>query len=259
MEGEALSSASSVTSPVTSSPSSPFQEMLGDINSFGTQKTPDATFDYSADAPWRSNGRATPTWNPTAGLTAGSTAGSTRNINPNHSITALTDTERRDSQRELDKIEEEIKTLRQVLQVKIRRSLELKKQLGHTPFQELHTTLKTIQESDAYQKTTTSLKTATLKTGFALSLAGSSVKTRLGDLKKSSSIQSLQERMNTTYNKIAGKSYSRMPSSQSAHNFGDIGGGKRPDSLWVDNVFESSSPDYFQSASVPTTPTMTSM
>lgn len=250
-EVETLSSTSSVTPPGTSSPSSPFQEMLGDINSFGSQDAP-------IDASWKSNGRTTPTWNPTATPTWNPNAGPAWTPLPNHPLTSMTDAERRESQRELDKIEEEIKTLRQVLQVKMRRSLELKKQLGHTPLQELHTTLKTIQESDAYQKTTTSLKTATLKTGFALSLAGTSVKSKFGDLKKSPSIQSLQERMNNTYNKIAGKSYSRMPSSHSAHNFGDIGGGRRPDSLGVDNVFESSSPDYFQSASVPTTPTMSS-
>merc|ERR1739838_664568 len=123
----------------------------------------------------------------------------------------LSEAERGESERELDKIEEEIKTLRQVLQVKMRRSQELKRQLGLTPLQELQTTLKTIQESDAYQKTTSSLKTATAKTGVVLTLAGTSigtsVKSKLGHLKKSPSIQSLQERMNTTYNKLSGRSY----------------------------------------------------
>ena len=60
------------------------------------------------------------------------------------------------------------------------------------------------KESDAYQKTTTSLKSATQKTGVVLTLAGTSVKSKLGDLKKSPSIQSLQERVNSTYNRIAG-------------------------------------------------------
>lgn len=242
-----------VKPPAGSSPSSPFEEMLGDINSFGSHGPP---------------GISSPSGDSGFAVMVGSTSSSfedalsenghvTNNGRPNATwMPPISQAEKEEWQKELDKIEDEIKTLRQVLQVKMRRSSELKRQLGLTPLQELQTTLKTIQESDAYQKTTTTLKTAGQKTGVVLTSAGTTVKSRIGDLKKSPSFQSFQERMNTTYNKIAGKSqrYSRMRTSQSEQNFGDIvgvggvGGGRRPESLDVD--------DHFQSASVPTTPTL---
>ena len=64
----------------------------------------------------------------------------------------------------------------QVLQAKVRRQQDLKRKLGITQLDEfkadVNVTLKTISESDAFIKTSTTLKTAGQKTGEALTVAG---------------------------------------------------------------------------------------
>ena len=66
----------------------------------------------------------------------------------------------------------------------MRRQQDLKRKLGITQLDELKTdlnvTLKTIAESDAYIKTSATLKTAGVKTGEALSVAGQKTGTVLG-------------------------------------------------------------------------------
>merc|ERR1712136_618479 len=102
--------------------------------------------------------------------------------------------------------EKEAANLDKVLTAKLRRHQELKRKLGVSQLDDIKTdinaTLKTIQESEAYLKTTTVLQTAGQKTGEVLtvygsktgevlSTAGTSIKGKLGEMRNSRSFQSM--------------------------------------------------------------------
>ena len=156
---------------------------------------------------------------------------------------------------ELAKVEEEIRTLRQVLQAKVRRQQDLKRKLGITQLDELKTdlnvTLKTIAESDAYIKTSATLKTAGVKTGEALSVAGqktgtvlgtagSSLKNgKLGEMRNSPSFQSFGSSVGNTWGSLKRQVSTSMRTSQSTNDMSTapvadrvpVENGKEPDEL----------------------------
>jgi len=158
---------------------------------------------------------------------------------------------------ELLKVEEEIKTLRQVLQAKVRRQQDLKRKLGITQLDELksdlNVTLKTISESDAFIKTSSTLKTAGQKTGEALAVAGqktgealgsagTSLKGKLGEMRNSPSFQSFGSSVGNTWGSLKRQVSTSMRNSQSANDVniapsaaaaanGVVENGREPDEL----------------------------
>jgi len=154
---------------------------------------------------------------------------------------------------ELVKVEEEIRTLRQVLQAKLRRQNDLKRKLGITQLDEIksdiNVTLKTISESDAFVKTSSTLKTAGQKTGEVLSVAGQktgevlgsasvSLKGKLGEMRNSPSFQSFGSSVNNTWTSLKRQASTTMRTSQSANDVngaeagaGIIENGREPEEL----------------------------
>ncbi|KAI7799744.1 putative tumor protein D53 [Triplophysa rosa] len=98
----------------------------------------------------------------------------------------ITDEEREEMLNELTKLEEEIATLKQVLDSKEKRHLDLKEKLGITPLGELrHNFSKNwndMQSSTAYKKTSETLSTAGQKTSVAFSNLGTAISRKFGDM-----------------------------------------------------------------------------
>ena len=142
-------------------------------------------------------------------------------------------------QEELIKVEEEILTLRQVLGAKVRRAAEIKRQMGITPFQEfkqdLQHGIKSIQDSDAYQKTNEKIhdindkithstayqktssvvKTASEKTTAAFSTVGSTMSRKLSDVRNSTAFKSMEEKVGGAVANVKAK----VSGSKSETNF----------------------------------------
>jgi len=152
---------------------------------------------------------------------------------------------------ELAKVEDEIKTLRQVLTAKLRRHQELKRKLGVSQLDDIKTdinaTLKTIQESEAYLKTTTVLQTAGQKTGEVLTVAGSktgevlstagtSIKGKLGEMRNSQSFQSMSASVGNTFGALKRQVSTSMRGSQSTNDMATapVDLGREPDAVLPD-------------------------
>ncbi|XP_076327262.1 tumor protein D52-like isoform X2 [Tachypleus tridentatus] len=107
---------------------------------------------------------------------------------------------------ELAKTEEEIITLRQVLASKVRYAQDLKHKLGITVWKEfkddMQQGLKNIQETEVYQRTTQTLKTAGEKTTNVLGNLGANVSKKLEDVKNSQTFRSFEERVGTAYETV---------------------------------------------------------
>lgn len=123
---------------------------------------------------------------------------------------------------ELAQVEEEIQSLRTVLATKLARSQELKRQLGITVWKELKDDMeqgiKNIQDTAAYQKTSTTLKTAGERTTTALGTLGASVSKKLGEMKNSTAFKSVEEKVGSVYTNVKSKVSSR---SSSVNSFED--------------------------------------
>lgn len=94
---------------------------------------------------------------------------------------------------ELDKTEEEINTLKQVLSARQKHAADLKRKLGLTPFselsQDLNRSLKTVTDTEAFQKTA-EVAAATSDT----------VKEKWNDMRNSSLFKSFESKLGTAYN-----------------------------------------------------------
>ncbi|XP_077561513.1 uncharacterized protein LOC144177808 isoform X3 [Haemaphysalis longicornis] len=123
---------------------------------------------------------------------------------------------------ELTQVEEEIQSLRTVLATKLARSQELKRQLGITVWKELKDDMeqgiKNIQDTAAYQKTSSTLKNAGEKTTTALGTLGASVSKKLGEMKNSTAFKSVEEKVGSVYTNVKSKVSSR---SSSVNSFED--------------------------------------
>ncbi|CAK1602181.1 unnamed protein product [Parnassius mnemosyne] len=141
--------------------------------------------------------------------------------------------------RELARVEDEIATLRTVLQSKIRQSSDLKRKLGITVWKEItedvNQGLKNVKESQVYQtietrvaaltqavteapiyqKTESVIKSTAEKTTSILGGITAGVSTRLGQMRNSDSFRSIEERVGTAYENVKGKVASRSNSTQS--------------------------------------------
>ncbi|XP_072297003.1 tumor protein D53 isoform X3 [Eucyclogobius newberryi] len=117
----------------------------------------------------------------------------------NLSNSMMTDEEREEIQQELDKLEEEISTLKQVLTSKERQHAELKDKLGLTPLSELRNNFsrgwQDMTNSTAYKKTSETLSTAGQKTTSAFSTLGTSITRKLGDMRSASIGYSIRQSM----------------------------------------------------------------
>ncbi|KXJ79477.1 hypothetical protein RP20_CCG000829 [Aedes albopictus] len=140
---------------------------------------------------------------------------------------------------ELARVEEEITTLRTVLQSKIRHSSELKRKLGITVWKEITDDvsqgLKNVKESNVYQtvetkvgeittavtsapiyqKTETALKTTAGKTTSVLGGITSKMTQKISEMKQSDSFRSFEERVGSAYENVKSKVSSRSSSVQS--------------------------------------------
>ncbi|KAL0851050.1 hypothetical protein ABMA28_006940 [Loxostege sticticalis] len=139
--------------------------------------------------------------------------------------------------RELARVEDEIATLRTVLQSKIRQSSELKRKLGITVWKEItedvNQGLKNVKESQVYQsietrvaaltqavtespiyqKTESVIKSTAEKTTSILGGITAGVSSKLGQMRNSESFRSIEERVGSAYEN--GKVASRSNSTQS--------------------------------------------
>ncbi|XP_046912041.2 tumor protein D52 isoform X2 [Dermatophagoides farinae] len=120
--------------------------------------------------------------------------------------------------KELAKTEEEIQTLRTVLTAKIKRSNELKRKLGITVWKEfrdeMESSIKNIQESTAYQKTSEAVKMGQASVMGTLG----SVARRLGEVKNTNAFKSFEEKVGYAVTNVKTKIASR---SNSTTNFDD--------------------------------------
>lgn len=140
---------------------------------------------------------------------------------------------------ELARVEEEITTLRTVLQSKIRHASELKRKLGITVWKEITDDMsqgiKNVKESNVYQsvetkvgeittavtsapiyqKTETAIKTTAGKTTSVLGGFTSKLTGKISEMKQSDSFRSFEERVGSAYENVRSKVSSRSSSVQS--------------------------------------------
>lgn len=188
----------------------------------------------------------TPSYN-SGKLSDASPVGSVSSAEIAHEFSGLTleeqEAQRAEWSQELARVEEEITTLRTVLQSKIRHSSELKRKLGITVWKEITDDvsqgLKNVKESNVYQtvetkvgeittavtsapmiakgyqKTETALKTTAGKTTSVLGGITSKMTQKISEMKQSDSFRSFEERVGSAYENVKSKVSSRSSSVQS--------------------------------------------
>ncbi|CAL8313724.1 unnamed protein product [Boreogadus saida] len=111
----------------------------------------------------------------------------------------LTEEEREEIHQELDKLEEEISTLRQVLTSKEKQQADLREKLGIGPLGDFKNNVSKgwhdMQTSVAYKKTTETFSTAGQKTSAAFSTLGTAITRKLGDMRSNSIGYSIRHSM----------------------------------------------------------------
>ncbi|XP_063041469.1 tumor protein D52 isoform X2 [Engraulis encrasicolus] len=119
----------------------------------------------------------------------------------------LTEEERLELTSELEKVEEEILTLSQVLASKERQVAELKRKLGITPLNELKQNIskgwQEVTTSTAYRRTSETLSQAGLKATAAFTTVGSAISRKLEDVRNTPTFKSFEERVETLKTKIS--------------------------------------------------------
>ncbi|XP_058053975.1 uncharacterized protein LOC131205754 isoform X1 [Anopheles bellator] len=140
---------------------------------------------------------------------------------------------------ELSRVEEEITTLRTVLQSKMRHASELKRKLGITVWKEITDDvsqgIKNVKESNVYQsvetkvgeittvvtnapiyqKTESAIKTTAGKTTSVIGGIAGKMTQKLTEMKQSDSFRSFEERVGSAYENVRSKVSSRSSSVQS--------------------------------------------
>ncbi|XP_065321883.1 tumor protein D52-like isoform X4 [Gordionus sp. m RMFG-2023] len=141
------------------------------------------------------------------------TSDSSFHPNTTTSISDESSAQKKEWQLELAKTEDEIQTLRSVLNAKLRHAEEIKTKLGISPIQEIRDDinqgLKNIKESTAFQKTSETVKKAgeTLNETLnpLLSTVSASVKSKFCDIKNSKAYKSFEDTMGDAYCSVKGK------------------------------------------------------
>ncbi|KAI3380049.1 hypothetical protein SNEBB_002057 [Seison nebaliae] len=137
---------------------------------------------------------------------------------------------------DLNRIQDEIGTLRHVLQVKVREESEIKAKLGITALDEIQAQMqdqfKTLQSSVAYQKTAEGLKTATDKITPAFQTLGKKIGT-LGTI-SSQWNSSVMKNFGSTFTNVKQK----VSGSKSLMNFQEFNNDHLDDVEQIDKEFE---------------------
>ncbi|XP_065321882.1 tumor protein D52-like isoform X3 [Gordionus sp. m RMFG-2023] len=157
------------------------------------------------------------------------TSDSSFHPNTTTSISDESSAQKKEWQLELAKTEDEIQTLRSVLNAKLRHAEEIKTKLGISPIQEIRDDinqgLKNIKESTAYRRTSESIHGLTDSTVFQktsetvkkagetlnetlnplLSTVSASVKSKFCDIKNSKAYKSFEDTMGDAYCSVKGK------------------------------------------------------
>ncbi|XP_069813538.1 tumor protein D52 isoform X2 [Dendropsophus ebraccatus] len=111
----------------------------------------------------------------------------------------LSEEEQEHLRKELEKVEEEIQTLSQVLAAKERHLAEIKRKLGVTPLAELKQNIskgfQDVASTNMYKKTSETLSQAGQKASAAISTVGSVITRKLEDVKNSPTFKSFEEKV----------------------------------------------------------------
>ncbi|XP_040909543.1 tumor protein D52 isoform X1 [Toxotes jaculatrix] len=139
-------------------------------------------------------------------------------VGPSSPPPAMTEEERQELQEELDKVEDEIQTLSQVLAAKEKQLADIKRKLGITPLNELKQNItKTWQEvttSTAYRRTSETLSQAGLKATAAFSNVGSVISRKLEDVRNAPTFKSFEEKVETLKTKMTPSASTSNPSDE---------------------------------------------
>ncbi|XP_066434708.1 tumor protein D52 isoform X2 [Eleutherodactylus coqui] len=131
----------------------------------------------------------------------------------------LSEEEQEFLRKELEKVEEEIQTLSQVLAAKERHLAEIKRKLGVTPLAELKQNiskgLQDVASTNVYRRTSETLSHAGQKASAAISTVGSVITRKLEDVKNSPTFKSFEERVENLKSKVSG-------TKQPAGDFGEV-------------------------------------
>ncbi|KAM8966279.1 tumor protein D52-like isoform 2-T2 [Pelodytes ibericus] len=132
---------------------------------------------------------------------------------------ALSEEEEQHLRKELEKVEDEIQTLSQVLAAKERHLADIKRKLGVTPLAELKQNIskgfQDVASTTVYRKTSETLSHAGQKASAAFSSVGSVITRKLEDVKNSPTFKSFEEKVETLKSKVGGN-------RQSAGDFGEV-------------------------------------
>ncbi|XP_022603061.1 tumor protein D52 isoform X2 [Seriola dumerili] len=139
-------------------------------------------------------------------------------VGPSPPPPAMTEEERQELQEELVKVEDEIRTLTQVLAAKEKELADIKRKLGITPLNELKQNItKTWQEvttSTAYKRTSETLSQASLKATAAFSNVGSAISRKLEDVRNAPTFKSFEEKVETLKTKMTPAASTSDPGDQ---------------------------------------------
>ncbi|XP_030071724.1 tumor protein D52 isoform X2 [Microcaecilia unicolor] len=123
-------------------------------------------------------------------------------------VEALSEEEQVKLRKELEKVEEEIQTLSQVLAAKEKHLAEIKRKLGITPLAELKQNIskgfQDVTSTTVYRKTSETLTQAGQKASAAFSSVGSVITKKLEDVKNSPTFKSFEEKVDTLKSKVGG-------------------------------------------------------
>ncbi|XP_049546289.1 uncharacterized protein LOC125957552 isoform X1 [Anopheles darlingi] len=171
--------------------------------------------------------------------------------------------QREEWSQELARVEEEITTLRTVLQSKMRHASELKRKLGITVWKEITDDvsqgIKNVKESNVYQsvetkvgeittvvtsapiyqKTESAIKTTAGKTTSVIGGIAGKMTQKLTEMKQSDSFRSFEERVGSAYENVRSKVSSRSSSVQS---LSDLQGDERRNSVTTPTAIPEEKP-----------------
>nr|XP_033789179.1 tumor protein D52 isoform X2 [Geotrypetes seraphini] len=123
-------------------------------------------------------------------------------------VEALSEEEQIELRKELEKVEEEIQTLSQVLAAKEKHLVEIKRKLGITSLAELKQNItkgfQDMTSTTVYRKTSETLTQAGQKASAAFSSVGSVITKKLEDVKNSPTFKSFEEKVETLKFKVGG-------------------------------------------------------
>ena len=111
----------------------------------------------------------------------------------------LPEVENMDLTEELNKLEDEINTLKQVLNSKEAQAAELRRKLGIGLGQQVKAQFETLANSETIQKTSEKLNEVGDTIGRAFTGFGSQASTKLSEMKQSPSFQSFEQKMGSLF------------------------------------------------------------